>query len=189
MQWLTILFLGIAANLDNLGFGLAYGIQKVRIPILSNAVIAILSMMVTALAMVAAEGLAYIMPEQIANRLGGFMLCLIGVWMLIQELKPNQALCKNNLHADKDGNRILSVREVLPPGFLLSANSLAGGFGMGVSGGPMTATVLSIGVFSFLTIHCGNRFGGALTRFYLGRHPGVLAGGLLIVIGIVEMAI
>ncbi|KZE37814.1 hypothetical protein AV656_09820 [Bhargavaea cecembensis] len=189
MQWLTILFLGIAANLDNLGIGLAYGIRKIRIPTLSNAAIAIVSMMVTALAMVAAEGLASIMPEQMANRLGGFMLCLVGLWMLIQEWKPNPDLRKNSLNADKDGNRILSVREALPLGFLLSANALAGGFGMGVSGGSMTAPILSIGLFSFLTIHCSNRFGGILTRFYLGRHPSIIAGGLLLVIGIVEMVI
>ncbi len=189
LQWLTILFLGVAANLDNLGIGLAYGIRKTAIPFRSNAAIAIVSMAVAVVAMLAAEYVTLFIPEEMANRLGGFLLIAIGLWMLIQPQSSGPKILEDPDVADTDGDRILSVREAFPLGFLLSANSLAGGFGMGVSGGPMLGTVLSIGFFSLVTVGGGQRFGQLLTRTWIGRYPSEVAGGLLMLIGMVEMVI
>ncbi|MET3575614.1 manganese efflux pump [Bhargavaea ullalensis] len=189
MQWLTIVFLGIAANLDNLGVGLAFGIRKTAIPFRSNCAIAVVSMVMALVAMLAAEYVTQFMPETLANRLGGGMLCVIGAWMLFHPQSPRPKFMEDPAASDLDGDRVLSVREALPLGFLLAANSLAGGFGMGVSGGPMAATVLSIGLFSLLTIGGGHRFGGLLTRTWIGRYPSEIAGGLLVLIGIAEMII
>ena len=189
MQWLTIVFLGIAANLDNLGIGLAFGIRKTAIPFRSNFAIALVSMAMALVAMLAAEYVTLFLSETTANRLGGGMLCAIGAWMLFHNQSPRPNFLDDPDASDTDGDRVLSVREALPLGFLLSANSLAGGFGMGVSGGPMAATVLAIGVFSLLTVGCGHRFGGLLTRTWFGRYPSEIAGGLLILIGVAEMII
>ena len=47
MHIISALFLGFAANLDNFGIGVSYGVQKIRIPSLSNFFIALLSGIVT----------------------------------------------------------------------------------------------------------------------------------------------
>lgn len=62
MHWISIILIGIAANLDNLGIGLAYGVKRVKIPVLSNAVIAIMSMIVTFVAVTAGGRLLNIYP-------------------------------------------------------------------------------------------------------------------------------
>ena len=36
MHIISALFLGLAANLDNFGVGVSYGVQKIRIPSPSN---------------------------------------------------------------------------------------------------------------------------------------------------------
>ncbi len=55
MHWITIILVGIAANLDNLGIGLAYGVKKTKIPFASNLTIAVVSMIVTYLSVLLAQ--------------------------------------------------------------------------------------------------------------------------------------
>ncbi|WP_432354228.1 manganese efflux pump [Sporosarcina sp. A2] len=187
MQWIMILFLGIAANLDNLGIGLAYGIQKTKIPFRSNVTIALVSMVVTYFAMVTGDQLSTYISLGTADLIGGLLLCTIGLWMLLQPrpMQPNPF--EDPTVADTDGDRIISIREALPLGFLLSANCLAAGFGMGVGGSSMLGTITSVGFFSLITIGASHRFGSLLSRTWIGKYPTGIAGGLLIVIGIVEI--
>ncbi|VDG99064.1 putative sporulation protein YtaF [Lysinibacillus sphaericus] len=187
MQWIMILFLGIAANLDNLGIGLAYGIQKTKIPLRSNVTIALVSMIVTYFAMVTGDRLSTYISVWTADLIGGLLLSSIGIWMLLQPKPVQPNPFENPTVADIDGDRIISIREALPLGFLLSANCLAAGFGMGVSGSSMLGTISSVGFFSFITIGASHRFGSLLARTWIGKYPAGIAGGLLIVIGLVEI--
>ncbi|WP_052461869.1 manganese efflux pump [Sporosarcina koreensis] len=189
LQLLVVIFLGIAANLDNLGIGLAYGVQKTRIPIVSNLVIAAISMAVTGLSMLAGDRIAAFITPDAADWIGGLLLCGIGVWMLCQPKFGQVEAYEDAKTADTDGNRVISVREAIPLGFVLAANCLAAGFGMGVSGSSMIGTILSVGFFSFITIGGSHRFGTLLARTWIGRYPAAFAGGLLIVIGVLEIAL
>ena len=47
MHWITRILIGLAANLDNLGIGLAYGVKDTKIPLASNITIAVVSMIMT----------------------------------------------------------------------------------------------------------------------------------------------
>lgn len=187
MHVLLILFLGIAANLDNLGIGVAYGIQKTRIPFRSNVTIALISMIVTYAAMIAGESITAFISIESANLLGGVLLSGIGIWLLCQPRIAQSTPYQNSEVADTDGDRVISIREALPLGFVLAANCLAAGFGMGASGSSMLGTVSSVGFFSLLTIGMSHRVGLWLSRTWIGKYPTQIAGGLLIVIGIVEM--
>ena len=187
MQWILIIFLGIAANLDNLGIGLAYGIQKTRIPIRSNVTIALISMGVTYAAMIAGDNITAFIPIQTADILGGLLLCGIGIWMLCQPKFQQTNPFEDATVADMDGNRIISIRESIPLGFVLAANCLATGFGMGVSGNSVIGTMMSVGFFSFITIGVSHHFGRRLANTWVGRFPAAIAGGLLILIGFVEL--
>lgn len=187
MQWMMILLLGVAANLDNLGIGLAYGIQKTKIPLRSNVTIALVSMIVTYFAMVTGDKLSTYISVGTADLIGGLLLCSIGFWMLLQPKPVQPNPFEDPAVADVDGDRIISIREALPLGFLLSANCLAAGFGMGVSGSSMLGTISSVGFFSFITIGASHQFGELLARTWIGKTPGGIAGGLLIVIGFVEV--
>lgn len=187
MEWMMILFLGIAANLDNLGIGLAYGVQKTKIPLRSNVTIALVSMIVTYFAMVTGDTLSTYISVRTADLIGGLLLGSIGIWMLLQPRPVQPNPFEDPAVADVDGDRIISIREALPLGFLLSANCLAAGFGMGVSGSSMLGTISSVGFFSFITIGASHRFGELLARTWIGKYPAGIAGGLLIVIGFSEV--
>ncbi|MHA6260126.1 manganese efflux pump [Sporosarcina sp. CAU 1771] len=189
MQWITIIFLGVAANLDNLGIGLAYGVKKTRIPLYSNLVIACVSMIVTFIAVLAGSTIIEYVSPRTANIVGSLLICFIGLWMLNPLNSAKKVALENPELIDVDRNHIISFREALTLGFILSANCLASGVGMGANGISTLWTVLSIGFFSVVTIAASSYFGSILSKTLIGRFPSEIAGGLLIVIGIFEMLI
>ena len=75
MHILSVVLLCIAANLDNLSIGLAYGIRKVRIPLLSNLVISSLSGLFTLATCLVGHFLSGVMPGYLGNILGGCIVC------------------------------------------------------------------------------------------------------------------
>ncbi|MEK5438222.1 MULTISPECIES: hypothetical protein [Paenibacillus] len=45
MHWLSIIIIGLASNLDNLGIGVSFGARSTRITPFSNLIIAVLSIL------------------------------------------------------------------------------------------------------------------------------------------------
>lgn len=76
--------LSIAANLDNLGVGIAYGMRKTRISAVSNFLIALISAILTYLAMVFAQFLELVLPADIINELGAIIIIGVGIWVYIE---------------------------------------------------------------------------------------------------------
>ncbi|MEB2298397.1 manganese efflux pump [Lysinibacillus xylanilyticus] len=187
MHWIAIILIGIAANLDNLGIGLAYGIKRVKIPILSNAVIALISMIVTYVAVTAGGVVIEYVSPDFANLIGSLLLCVIGIWTLLSSRLSKQGILENPEVFDEDKNYIISFREAMTLGFVLSANCLAGGIALGANGISAIWTVISIGFFSFITVGAGVHFGGLLTKTFIGKHSTAISGWLLILIGIIEI--
>ena len=199
MHWITILVIGIAANLDNLGIGLSFGARKTIIPFGSNLLIAVLSMVAAYVSMMFGWLISGSLPTTAANLLGGGMIGLIGLWSLATSAReayargrtrtssPGSSLLSDPSKADKDGNNILSMRECWVLGLALSLNCLASGFGAGASGISIWGTTLSIGVFSMLTVGIGARLGSQIAKSWLGRYSNAVGGLLLLAIGIYEI--
>lgn len=187
MHWVTIFLIGIAANLDNLGIGLAYGVKRVKIPVLSNATIAVIAMVVTYVAVTAGETIIDYISVHVANVLGSLLLCVIGLWTIFSKKFSPNGMMGNPEIFDEDKNFIISFREAFTLGFVLSANCFAGGIAIGANNIPAIWTVLSIGTFSFLSVAIGSQFGQLLTKTFIGKYSTLISGCLLIIIGIFEM--
>lgn len=164
MQWITIILLGFAANLDNLGIGLAYGVKNTKIPFTSNLTIAVISMVVTFTAVLAGGTISEYISPITANVMGSLLLCCIGVWTLFSQTSRSSKSIQNPALIDTDGDQIVSMIEALTLGIILSANCLAVGIGMGANGLSTSWSVLSIGLFSFLTIGLSSYFGSLLSE-------------------------
>ena len=187
MHWITIIFIGIAANLDNLGIALAYGVKQMKISIYPNLIIAIISMIVTYIAVVAGSTIIdYISPHK-ANILGSLLLCGVGVWTLSSNKfrvgNPQKIFEITN----EEKKHFISYKEAVLIGLLLSLNAMAGGIGIGANGISAIWTVLSIGFFSLLTIGLGSHFGYLLSKSFIGKYSTSISGCLMILIGIYEI--
>ncbi|TXK76949.1 manganese efflux pump [Paenibacillus sp. N3.4] len=189
MHWFSILGIGLASNLDNLGIGVSYGSRSIRIPFISNLMIAILSMLCSYVSIACGQFTAQFIPVQFVNTLGGMLIVGIGLWgMLSDHLKTKRPeLLRNPSKADVDGNNIISVRESFMLGTALALNCIASGFGAGISGMSAWATVLAIGLFSLITVAVGIRVGTRIARTWLGKYANAIGGTLLVLIGCYEI--
>jgi putative sporulation protein YtaF len=199
-----IVLIAIAANLDNLGVGIAYGIQKIKISHMSNLIIAIISFIATWLSAEAGKLISFYLSPTIANIIGAFILFGVGVWVLIQPFvtayKANQPIIDLQLSGtriyvgpteilrypekvDIDLSRDVSSWEAVLLGIALSINALAGGFDAGAVGISALLESTFVGMFSFLTIIIGWYVGKKYAAEQFGKYATIIAGTLLILLG------
>ncbi|MCY9669970.1 manganese efflux pump [Paenibacillus alginolyticus] len=197
MHWFSIIAIGIAANLDNLGIGLSFGARSTKVPLLSNLLIALLSLAATYLAMSAGIYLSHLISPSWGNLIGGFVVVFIGAWGLRSSLKKRRKLVSDAElgeqmtrmaeRSDKDGNHIISWGESISLGFALSVNCMASGLAAGVSGVSPLFSALSVGIFSLLTVDIGVRLGSQIAKSWFGKYSELMGCLLLIVIGFYEI--
>jgi putative sporulation protein YtaF len=201
MHWFTILFIGIAANLDNLGIGVSYSLKSTRIPFVSNLLIALVSMVAAYLSITAGTLISQFISLSIANFVGSFLLIFLGLKCIIESLKQEKEEAAVAVHSnsnltkvmkepdalDLNNDKVISWKESILLGLALAINCLALGLGAGITGvSPLFATI-SIGFFSVLTIAVGSLVGSKLSGSRIGKYSNFAAGLLLILIGIYEI--
>lgn len=209
---MTILFLSIlialAANLDNLGVGIAYGVLKIKISHLSNLIIALISFMATWLSAKVGEALSLYLSPQISGFVGAVLLCGVGVWVIAQPIytayKMNQPFIDVQIfntriymgpteilrypeRIDLDNSRDIGYWEAILLGFALSINALAGGLYAGTTGISSLFQATLVGIVSFLTIGMGGILGEKYAAEQLGKYATIVSGTLLILIGIHQL--
>lgn len=202
MHWLSILLIGLAANLDNLGIGIAYGVRSTKIPFLSNLIIAIIGMLITYLSVSLGSWIGTHISRDIANLSGGILVILIGAWTIWTDIKKSffdfqkhkrsnqlQQILENPEKADTDKNQVISLKESVLLGSALSLNCLGMGFGGGITGIPPLWSGLSVGLISFMTIKIGICMGLKISNSWINKYSNILAGLLLVGIGLYEIII
>jgi putative Mn2+ efflux pump MntP len=81
--WLAAVLIAITSNLDNLTIGIALGLRPLRVTVVTNVAIAVLTMIGTAAAMSLGSTLGHALPPARAGLLGGLALIGIGAWMTL----------------------------------------------------------------------------------------------------------
>jgi putative sporulation protein YtaF len=200
MHWISILLIAFASNLDNLGIGISFGMRLTKIPIMSNIIIAIITMMGTFISMTLGEYVTRFLPESGANILGAAIIIAIGIWTIAAtfrkrdlELGADKAsnsivgVIRNPSTADIDQNKVISFKESFTLGIALALNNIATGIGAGATGVSPLWTTVAAGLFSILFIGIGSKVGLIIARTWFGRYSIIISGILLISIGIYEM--
>lgn len=79
--WSTI-GLAIALSLDGFGAGVAYGIKRIRLPFSSLLIICLCSAVSMGVALLAGKGLTTLINGDLAGKLGGGILVLLGLFQI-----------------------------------------------------------------------------------------------------------
>ncbi|MBM7656307.1 sporulation membrane protein YtaF [Neobacillus cucumis] len=201
MHLLSVLLIGIASNLDNLGISVSYGLRSTKIPIFSNLIIAFVSMLCAYFSIIAGKFISVFISMRIANFTGGLILICIGikciVTSILEENSTSDVKVDSNYSqvithpdlADVNDDKIISLKESIFLGFALAINCLVMGLGAGITGISPVLTTFSIGVFSFISIWCGLKLGNKICGKNIGKYSNIVAGLLLIIIGVYEMIV
>jgi len=208
MHIFSALFLGFAANLDNLGVGISYGVQKIRVPFLSNFSIALLSGIVVAISVLTGHLLSRYIA--VAGELGALMIVAIGIWVMVHKISTSNSLpaaipvmktysvpikalslvvqiTKEPSVADFDANGFISTKEAMLLGLTLSFNCIATGVGAGLTGIDPLSSGISVFIFSMISISVGYLIGWKTASDRFEHLSQVVSGVVLIIIGIYEL--
>lgn len=139
---LMALLFGLAANADNLGVGVGYGLKRRRISLLSNLLIAGFTTVVTLLAIFAGELVRRSVLPAAPNIVSGVLFIVFALWGMRRDRSNVDGVLR--LPEASDGGTA-SVRETL---FLASALSI-NNIGLAFAGG-----VGAIGYSALLSIFC-----------------------------------
>jgi putative sporulation protein YtaF len=200
MEWLSIILIGIAANLDNLGVGIAYGVQSTTIPVKSNIIIAIIGAMITYLSVSLGAVIGTYISTDLANIGGGLILISIGSWTIWADWKRIasnkqkesqgnyfQQILDEPEKADKDNNNVISAKESILLGIALSLNCFGVGIGGGITGVSPFWSCIIVGSTSFCTMMLGTKMGIKLSYTWINKFASSIAGILLLGMGLYEI--
>ena len=183
---LTALLIGLAGNLDNLGAGVAYGARRIGIPFLSNLLIAVVATVGTGFLAYAGASLKHLLSPAVAGAVSAACIIAVGFWVLWPRRVVEEPieLVLHPEEADVDHSGDISLSEALALSIGLGVNAWAGGFSGGLVGVPAWAIALATGGFSIATLWAGERVGKHTLGHWLGARANVVAGVLLILVGV-----
>ncbi len=207
-QYISLLLLAFAVSLDSFSVGFTYGMRKMRIPFKSIFVIACCSAGTMLGAMFLGELLTRIFPVYITEKLGGFILMLIGAWVLYQFFRPTREtaeeeevektlinfeiktfgivinILRKPMTADIDKSGTITGVEALLLGVALSLDAFGAGIGAALLGYSPIIMSLLVACMSSLFVSIGIKSGHIFSRFSWMDKFSCLPGIILIMIGI-----
>lgn len=197
---LSALLFSISSNLDNVVVGIAYGIKKIRIGVIPNLIIAIVTTTGTFLAMSVGAYISKFLPHSIANSLGAVVIISLGVYFVTQSIikivnstKSKELALKNISDmieyaekSDLDSSGDINMKEAILIAFGLTFNNLGTGVAASITGVSIQFTVIATFILSILTIIFGEAVGNHVLGKLLGKYAPLFSGILLIILGVIE---
>jgi putative sporulation protein YtaF len=173
--WSALCF-AIALSLDGLGVGVAYGLQKLVLPVKARLTIALISLFTIAAALSFGKIIGILLPMEYGRVLGRLILLLMGLWFLFQAwlekkeknfTEPNLPLAEFSLEslgivilvlrhpasADFDRSGTINTTEAAFLGVALAMDAMGAGIGasIGASWPWYTPILAGVGKFAFLS--------------------------------------
>lgn len=196
--------IAVTVSLDNLAVGVALGLRSIRVSVVANVVIAVMTTVGTGAAMgLGAEVTRYV-PGSVDRLVAGLLLAGIGAWMTLTGIaglrRPSTSASAltsagrrsalRDPHAAvraRPAGAALTMREALVLGVALALNNIAAGVPAGAAGlSPVLVSVVA-GLLSLLCVGGGARLVTTFMVRVTGRYAPVLAGVLLVVVGVVAV--
>lgn len=207
---LSLLLLGFAVSLDSFTVGLTYGMRKVTIPLKSFIIIFSCTFIILLLAMGIGSVIELFISYEAAERVGGIILVVIGIWVLYQFITSNSTsklrqsdmkiveiemkrlgliikILKKPSEADFDRSGSISSFEALFLGLALSLDSFGAGIGAALIDLPPILFSIVVTVSSVIFVIAGINIGLIFRNMNWVKNLSFLPGIALILIGLFKM--
>lgn len=183
MWMLNSFLLVIALSIDSFLASLAYGAQRINIPLKSALLISFVGVVFLSLSLYTASFIQRFLPGSIGSKISFTIFLMIGISALFQgtiksflkkcKRKKVQFSCKgvsfvldvyvDETKADMDHSKLLSLKEALYLSIALSVDSLVSGFALGISiHKPFPVLIISFGI-GLLAVLSGSFIGRKVT--------------------------
>lgn len=197
---LSVLLFSLSSNLDNVVIGIAYGIKNIKIRIISNLIIAIITCAGTFLSMLFGTLISNFLPHSVANNLGVAAIMILALYFVIQSiiklknntnskelaLKSMDNMIEYAEESDLDHSGDINIKEAAFVALGLTFNNLGTGIAASVTGVSIYFTVIATFILSIVTIMFGQTIGNHILGKFLGKYASLISGILLAILGIIE---
>ena len=203
----SIILLALAVSLDSFSVGFTYGLRKMRIPFKSIVIIACCSAMTLTIAMSIGHLLQQFLSPVFAEKMGGIILIILGVWVIYQffrsekekDILPHEKviinleikslglvihILKKPMSADFDKSGTITGVEAIMLGLALSLDAFGAGIGAVMLGFSPGYLALAVALLSSLLVFLGIKLGSYLSQITWLQNFSFLPGILLIIIGV-----
>ncbi|NLM46999.1 MAG: sporulation membrane protein YtaF [Firmicutes bacterium] len=205
MQTISIILFGLAVSVDGFSVGFACGLRRVRLPPASLLIICLSSAASIFISMTAGCWLARFVSREAATYLGGVMLIGCGLFIAAQTLRDRKdggagrpgtgeknirflaEILREPSRADFDRSGIINGREAAVLGAALAMDAFTGGFGAALMGFPPLSVAMAVGSAKFILLGGGLLAGKQYAHKIGGEKATILAGALLVLIGIARV--
>jgi putative sporulation protein YtaF len=214
---ISLLLLAFAVSLDGFGVGVMYGLRKIRIPLLSIAILSLWSGIIIFGSMQIGVWMSSLMSVAVAKRIGAVILIGIGIWALIQMLQQKQQepeelpkvtmepslkkilyielkrfglviqILRTPSIADVDKSGNISASEATLLGLALSLDAFGAGIGAALIGYAPILTSTVIAFASGTFIAIGLRIGFHYAEMNWMKKLSIVPGCVLILMGIMKL--
>jgi putative sporulation protein YtaF len=146
-----------------------------------------------------------VLPQRLANIIGGVLLIAMGVWIVKDffikrakkapddQTETNLSNCNQILEeperADSDHSGTIDLKEALFLALALTINNLGLGIGASITGLNIFTTVACTFIFSLLSNPLGCHIGEKCVSTFLGRYASLVSGLIIILMSLYEMFI
>lgn len=183
---LEIILLVIALSIDAFVASLAYGTDRIKIPIRSAVALSTVSAFILLVAMACGSFISTLLPPYVTTALCFVLLFLLGVTRfcegLIKDVLKKHAnhvegitfkcwdfhfildIYMDSTKADQDHSKVLSIKEALSLGVVLSLDGIAAGFGSGLVEAPYMATLIIALIVGVMAILAGSHIGERIAK-------------------------
>lgn len=198
---MAVLLYILSVNLDSIGVGISYGLRKIHISNRASLVCAIISALCFALSFFLGGYLNSVLSPLIGKILASTILFLLGLWIMlnsfadikerkfsIKSLGITILILRDPSLCDFDNSSKIDTREAIYLALALSFDSVAVGFGAGLSGISVWYLPILIGFTQFLFLKFGKIIGEKLRTLKIPHKIWtVLSGLILILLAIVHI--
>lgn len=208
-QTIPLLLLAFAVSIDSFSVGFTYGLRNMKIPVKSIAIIAACSAMILMSAMMIGQILESFFTPELAEKLGGGVLIIIGGWILYQFFRPDKNdslhhektifnfeieslgivinILRKPMSADFDRSGTINGIEAIMLGLALSLDAFGAGIGAAMLGYSPGYLAMAAAVMSTLFVYSGMKIGSYFSAFGWMQRFSVIPGILLIIIGVLKI--
>lgn len=208
-EWFAFVMLAVAVSIDSFSVGFTYGLRKLKLPFHSFIIIAICSAVFFLLAMSIGKVIQMFVAPSAAEKLGGIILMLIGIWMLCQNVyvrrkkrKTDQTLFHLEIKslgiviqvlekpavADFDKSGAITGIEALVLGIALSLDAVGAGVSAALLGYSPLFMSLTVATMSSLFVFSGIKTGTLFSKLHWVKKFSFVPGCLLMLVGILKLA-
>lgn len=204
---LQIILLVVAISTDSFLAALAYGVEKITIPLKSVLLIAFLGVLFLGVSLSTASFLQQFIPLQVCKYISFTIFLIIALSSLFQgTIKQFLRVCKkkkltfsysnisfvldvylDETKADRDHSKQLSLKEALYLGVALSFDSLVSGFALGMGIKHPSAVLIISFIIGAIAIYSGSILGERSAKTSKDINLSCLSGFLFLCLAILKI--